>query len=341
MSAARQPVLMAATAGGSATPTHMSVSSNTRALTIPAAVLDLDLTWSARLVLSEVLDLHRVNGNVFALDDHFADRCRVKKRTVGGAIKELEDAGFLQRETNQSARHKRILTPLIDADGKPRPLAKSATGLLQNLPQPIAESATDLLQNLQEAIAESADINTNYSFKVNTNETPQKKEGAGGPEILPSAESQKVVTAPNPVALPPSPALGSVPPCLVAGTDESRALAEEMATNWAIPHGNARRRGQFATFTRTLAAAGRLAEVRAQFDAYRRYQQLRGISRYAIDKYLGHELEGYADGEWCGSEWAQVLAEASQQQAAKPAAYGPPPTVSQATGTPNQRQKNW
>ena len=156
--------------------------------------------------------------------------------------------------------------------------------------------------------------------------THPKKTGAGELEISSSSQSQKLDTAPNPVAPPPSPAaapaVGSVNPCLVPGTEASRALATEMAATWHITEGkNPRRWGQFATFTRTLAAAGRLEELRLQFDAYNRYRQLRNLRPYGIEKYLGHELEGYADGEWCGCEWADVLAEAQQQAAVK--ARGP------------------
>lgn len=156
-----------------------------RALHIPAAVLALKITWSARLVLSEVLDLYQVNGNVFAHDNHFIERCRIEKCTVGKALAELEDAGLLDRDTNQSARHKRILTPLIGADGTPRPMAKSAIGLSQNL---------------QEPIADSADINTNYFFKSNTIQTPtQKKESECSSKNDSLRLPAEKITAPTPL----------------------------------------------------------------------------------------------------------------------------------------------
>ena len=117
-------------------------------------------------------------------------------------------------------------------------------------------------------------------------------------------------------------------------------MAAELAAYWLIPAGkNPRRWVQFAAFTRTLAAEGRLGEVRTQFDAYRRYQQLRGISRYAVDKYLGHELEGYGDGEWCGCEWPELLAEALQQASKNNHASAPAPAS--AGGAPSQRKTDW
>jgi hypothetical protein len=346
MNALRQSVLMNATTGGTASPTHMSVSAASRALTILPAVLDLDISWNARLVLSEVLDLHKVNGKVWANDEHFTDRCRVAKRTIGAALKELEDAGLLHRNTNQSAALKRILTPLIYPNGTPRPMAESAIDLLQNLQEPIAKSATDLLQILPQPIADSADINTSLNNKGNNIETPtQKKMGEGVSNSDSSPSPSQKNTAPNPVAAPPSLAatalaVGSVNPCLAPGTEESKALATEMATYWKIPQHNARRQAQFATFTRTLNAAGRLEEVRTQFDAYRRYQQLRGLSRFGIEKYLGHELEGYTDGEWCGAIWSDVLAEATQQQQSAKKPFGPVEAPARASASP-QRKQSW
>lgn len=341
MSALRQSVLMTATAGGTASLPHMSVSAPTRALTILPGVLGLDISWNARLVLSEVLDLHKVNGKVWANDEHFTDRCRIAKRTVGAALKELDDAGLLHRQTNQSAALKRILTPLIYPDGTPRPMAESAIGLLQNLQEPIAKSATDLLQILPQPIADSADINTSLNTKGKTTQ-PGKKTGEGAAAFSSPSPSKKI-TAPTPVAPAPSPsthpALGSVAPCLEAGTDESKALAAEMAGLWNIGQTkNPRRWAQFATFTRTLAAAGRLDEARTQFAAYRLHRQLRGISPHSVDNYLGHELSGYTDGAWCDCDWVATAADAQATAKPKQPAYGPAPTPKRAPINPTKSQ---
>jgi len=68
------------------------MNSNTRGIYMPPAVLNLaGLSWPARLVLAEILDLYKVNGQVWANDQHFVNRLPgLAKRTVGGAIKELE-----------------------------------------------------------------------------------------------------------------------------------------------------------------------------------------------------------------------------------------------------------
>ncbi len=134
------------------------------------AVLNLaGLSWPARLVLSEILDLYKVNGQVWANDQHFVNRLPgISLRTVQGAIKELVDAGTLVRETNQRAQHKRILTPVDLPQNLHEATADSAvaaTDLPQNLNETPAKSAVDLPQNLHEATADSADINYTLNTK--------------------------------------------------------------------------------------------------------------------------------------------------------------------------------
>jgi hypothetical protein len=175
--------------------------------------------------------------------------------------------------------------------------------------------------------------------------TPQKKEGAGATEISSPAESQKLITAPTPVAAPPAPAaaapLGTVAPCLSPGTDASRALAAEMAAYWHIREGlDSRRWAQFGTFTRTLAAAGRLDEVRQQFTAYKAFRELRGFQRHGIDKILGSEGLGYANSALLHEgSWVAQLAEA---QATKPKAspYGPAETPARSSFSRSKSQEN-
>jgi hypothetical protein len=135
------------------------MSSTTRMLCLPPAVLNLaQLSWPARLVLAEILDLHKVSGSVWANDQYFVNRLPgLAKRTIGGAIKELADGGYLVRYTNQSAQHKRILTPTDHWQNLPQPIADFATGTGDGAAKPMADSAIgspNLLQNLPEPIAE-------------------------------------------------------------------------------------------------------------------------------------------------------------------------------------------
>jgi flagellar hook protein FlgE len=144
-----------------------------RALHIPPDVLALaQLSWPARLILAEILDLYQVTGQVWANDQHFVTRLPgTSLRTVQSAIKELVDAGRLVRETNQKAQHKRLLTPIDlpqNLHEAPADSAGAIANLPQNLREPTAKSAADLPQNLHEAPADSADINTILNTKGNT-----------------------------------------------------------------------------------------------------------------------------------------------------------------------------
>lgn len=216
-----------------------------------------------------------------------------------------------------------------NSSGEPEHIApnmnRNNSGQSDGLPPSVAGESPDSIRNRHKPVLEQEDTN--------------KKNVGAGEAFFGPAESKKN-TAPNPVAPAPSPMLGTMKPCIEPGTEESWALATKMAAYWLIPEGkNPRRWAQFATFTRTLAAADRLTEVRTQFEAYRRYQQLQGISRYGVDKYLGHELEGYSDGEWCGREWPEQLAEALQQ--ANKNSNGSAPAPVSAGGTPSKHKTDW
>ena len=209
-------------------------------------------------------------------------------------------------------------------------ISRNNSGQLTGLPPALAGETPDSIRRRHKPVLEQEDTNKKNAVA-----------GADFSEAITALSESKRITAPNPIALPPSPILGTMESCMEQGTEESQALAMEMAAYWLIPEGkNSRRWAQFATFTCTLAAAGRLAEVRTNFEAYQRYQQLRGISRFAVDKYLGHELEGYSDGEWCGCKWPELLAEALLQHANKNN-HGPAPAPVSAGGTPSKRKTDW
>ncbi|GAA4362218.1 hypothetical protein GCM10023185_29950 [Hymenobacter saemangeumensis] len=316
----------------------MSVTSHD--LFIPEWILNLSVGWDARLVLAEVLNLYKCKGQVWAEDDYFVDRLRLSKRSVGRAMKELEVAQVLYRDTKQNRKHKRLLTPSFDG----KPVAHLAADLLPDWQEPIANLARgysqdgkSLLPNGQEPIANLASINKNLIDKGNTNQTNSR----AGENF--SSLSQSSVTAPNPVAAPPSPAApAAVALCLEPGTPESRALAAEMAEYWHIREGkDARRWAQFATFTRTLAAQGRLDEVREQFAAYKAFREIRGFQRHGIDKILGSEGLGYTNSALLHEgSWVAQLEEAQTAAKTKPS-FGPAPSAEKSSAAPSNRKQTW
>ncbi|AWM31335.1 hypothetical protein [Hymenobacter nivis] len=329
MQPALSPSPLTATLGGAAAPKHrMSVTSTNRALVIPADVLAAPgLSWPARLVLSEILDLHKVSGSVWANDQHFVNRLPgIQKRSVGGALKELEEAGWLHRETNQSAFHKRVLTPLVPNENSPEPIAKSAISspdLLQNLQEPIAKSAIDLLQNLQEPIANFADINYHLNSSRNSNEIhpPEKKMGAGISEIS-SPDLKAKITAPTPVAVRPAPRAEQGP----QHTAETKALAAQIAALWYVTEQkNFPRWARIARFVHEVQQAGQLTYLAAQFSGYRQIRQLRSLSPHKLDDYLA--------GIWDECDW---VAKAKDTRPA--GAPGPPPPPQQSKSSPTAKQ---
>lgn len=199
---------------------------STHGLYIPSAVLAQGaLSLPARMVLAEILNLHKQNQRVWANDQHFTNRLPgVALRTVGGAIKELVDAGFIVRVTKQNADPKRTLTPTALCY---RPLAESARATgeegpeedayaesaratpnhMQNPQEPPAKTATDLLQELQEPPAESADIK--YQLNNQSNTLPpaegKSKKGKGkssSPEVKnPEGQQSSLGAAPEPWAV--------------------------------------------------------------------------------------------------------------------------------------------
>lgn len=122
----------------------------------------------------------------------------------------------------------------------------------------------------------------------------------------------------------------------------ARTLAAAIAQDWQISEArNFQKWAKIFRFAILLTASGQFDELASQFTAYAKYRQLRGISAYNLDKYLGSELHlspqgwPYSNGEWCGCDWAAKLAEEQQTQANRAAArptFGPAPTATAVAG---------
>jgi hypothetical protein len=193
-----------------ATP-RMSISA-ARALHIaPEILAQPGLSLLACAVLAEVIDLYQHKGQCFASDEHFAERCHYKPRTVRETIAELEAAGFLTREVNYAARHKRLLMPTEKWRNPPGVVADSAT----TTPEVVADSAgssggirQELWRNPPGVVADSANINTILNTKTNTilNTTTPFGRGDAAPgletfaevvEELPVGEAESPAPAPK------------------------------------------------------------------------------------------------------------------------------------------------
>ncbi len=220
MSAQPAPVLMRAHAGGQASPTPpLTVTKAARDLHIDHRILaQPGLSLLACAVLAEVLDLCRV-GKCFASDEHLAQRCRSKPRTVRETIAELEAAGYLTREVNYAARHKRLLIP---------------TDLWQNLPEVVADSAGTSGEICQElwrisprVVADSANINTSLNTEVNTKLNTRSDVAAcaaAPPEKKIDLVSELPIPGPEKLRRPASHTRGAARPAF-APPDQAELLA--------------------------------------------------------------------------------------------------------------------
>ena len=83
---------------------------------IPWAVWSLDIPVNQRVILSEIISLHKV-GRCFASSAHFAELTGLSVSAVRKNLSALLDAGLIERNWSEDMR--RILEPTLTVDGYP------------------------------------------------------------------------------------------------------------------------------------------------------------------------------------------------------------------------------
>lgn len=137
-------------------------------LCIPLSILAMEApSLNAKVLLADVISMYQSTGKVFASDDHYAERYSVSKRSIGDAMKWLEEAGWITREIDHSARTKRAVVPTRKAVN----LFKKSMQNLHEVPAKSASSPRKIcknsLQNLHGVLAESADYNNSLIKQIN------------------------------------------------------------------------------------------------------------------------------------------------------------------------------
>jgi hypothetical protein len=127
-------------------------------LCIPNTILAMNApSLNAKVLLADVIGMYNNMSKVYASDGSYATRYNISPRSVGDAMKWLDDTGYIERVTDYSVPTNRVLIPTKKA------LALYGEGQ-QNLQTPSAEfaegaanSADPPLQNPQTPSANSAD----------------------------------------------------------------------------------------------------------------------------------------------------------------------------------------
>jgi hypothetical protein len=140
------------------------------------------------LIFAEIEDLYKVNGHVFASDEHFATRLGIGLRTVGDAIKQLHEHGLLTRTISPKARHKRVLIPTLSGPNSAATKAECLRIPQEQSPTVKANSAASTSEICNESLrnppavpAKSADINTRVNNQLNSNLTFRGKAALAAP----------------------------------------------------------------------------------------------------------------------------------------------------------------
>jgi hypothetical protein len=138
--------------------------------------------------------------------------------------------------------------------------------------------------------------------RLEVEEENKKKVGEAAEEItLAPLPAENLVTAPRCDA---PPVAATLPEALAT---EAKTLANQIGQLWHISEQkNQPKWARIHTFTRRLALLGRLAEVHEQFAGYRLQREKAGLRPHQLDSWLGKPADDFADGEWCGCDWAAV-----------------------------------
>jgi hypothetical protein len=142
--------------------------------------------------------------------------------------------------------------------------------------------------------------------ELEENKTKGVGEAAEEITLAPLPAKEKEVSAPRCEAPPLS---GSVelPEALAT---EAKQLATTIGQLWKISElTNYTKWARIAAFTKRLAQLGQLAQVTQQFAGYKLQREKAGLRPHSLDTWLGTYATDFANGEWCGCDWAAVAAD--------------------------------
>jgi len=72
---------------------------------LPTELLDLDISWTKRILIAEISQLEMLDKGCIASNSHFSQKLRLSKQAVSKALNELSDEGYIFINNAQSKRN--------------------------------------------------------------------------------------------------------------------------------------------------------------------------------------------------------------------------------------------
>ena len=77
----------------------------TKGFWIPIELMDLDISWTKRILISEISQLEMLDKGCVASNNHFSTKLRLSNQAVSKALNELEKDGLILIDNAQSRRN--------------------------------------------------------------------------------------------------------------------------------------------------------------------------------------------------------------------------------------------
>ena len=296
----------------------------------------LTISWlksAAKTMLIEVCELAENGGQgaCFASNATLARNLGISAATVVRKIAELEAARLLTSMVVKAEGNRRYLRPTAavracyagsnkaehitalcnltivkNAILTPLTIAKTNDDYSQNKELTIVKTDSDYSQNASRVFGDDQDDQLDDQDK----QRAWASERAALQKKIIELESENAQLKakfwePAPLTAISSPV---VLPAICAS--EAKMLANTIGQFWKISEvSNYAKWSRIAAFTKRLAELGRLDEVSKQFAGYRLQRGKAGIGPHNLDTWLGKYSQDFADGEWCGRDWAAVAAD--------------------------------
>jgi hypothetical protein len=264
------------------------------------------------------------------------------KNTFVTAVAQLEARGLLAYEAGKNGKAGEWLLNY-------EPATESWVAKVKNSPQSKVKNSPQ---------ADNSEVKNSPSFHPNEAETFDSRVKNSPPirnrqniqeetttSVCVGEAAEEITHAPLPAKI-----LVSAPRCEAPPLSGSVELPEAVATEakqlattigqlWKISElTNYTKWARIAAFTKRLAQLGQLAQVTQQFAGYKLQREKAGLRPHSLDTWLGTYANDFANGEWCGCDWAAVAADTRTRPGESLSTAAP---ARAATSPTKARAQNW